>query len=64
MLVQNRVFGRVKGFSYESIRDFIDRLIDGEPFRVSLEDAADVTRVVLAIMESAESRMPVDVNYG
>ena len=53
----------MKGFSYESIRDFIDRLIDGAPFRVSLEDAADVTRVVLAIMESAKSRMPVDVNY-
>lgn len=64
VLVQNRVFGRVKGFSYESIRDFIDRLIDGEPFRVSLQDAADVTRVVLAIMESAKARMPVDVNYG
>lgn len=63
ILVKNRVFGQVKGFSYESIRDFIDRLVDGKPFRVSLEDAADVTRVVLAIMESSETRMPVTVKY-
>ena len=63
IIVSNRVFDRVKGFSYESIRDFIDRLIDGKPFRVSMEDAAEVTRVVLAIMESAETRMPVEIKY-
>lgn len=29
ILVSNRVFDRCKGLSYESIRDFIDRLVDG-----------------------------------
>ena len=36
ILVSNTVFDRCKGFAYESIRDFIDRLIDGREFRVSL----------------------------
>lgn len=63
ILVSNTVFGRCKGFSYESIRDFVDRLVDGEEFRVTLEDARRTAIAILAIHESAEKGVPVDVVY-
>lgn len=34
-----------------------------EPFVVSLEDAARTSLAILAIMESAKTRMPVEVDY-
>jgi hypothetical protein len=61
VLVRNSVHGRVKGFAYESIRSFIDKLATGEDFIVSLEDAAQVSLVILAIMESAEKHRLVDI---
>lgn len=64
VLVKHNVFGEVKGFAYESIRSFIDRMIDGKPFEVSFDDAANTSLALLAIMESAASRQPVEVNYG
>ena len=64
ILVRNRIHGRVKGFAYESIRSFADRLSSGEDFAVSLEDAARASLAILAIMESARTRTPVDVDYG
>ncbi|MDR2618787.1 MAG: Gfo/Idh/MocA family oxidoreductase [Treponema sp.] len=63
VLVRNTVHGRVKGFAYESIRSFIDKLAAGEDFIVSLEDSAMVSIVILAIMESAKKREPVEVRY-
>lgn len=63
ILVRNQVDGRVKGFAYESIRSFVDRLIDGKPFLVSLEDAARTSISILAVLESARDRMPVTVQY-
>lgn len=63
VLVRNRVHGRVKGFAYESIRSFVDCLATGAPFPVSLEDAARTSMAILAIMESAEKRMPVEIEY-
>ena len=61
ILVRNKVHEKVKGFAYESIRSFIDKLATEEDFIVSLEDAAQVSIVILAIMESAEKRAPVDI---
>ena len=61
VLVQNHIFGNPKGFAFESIRSFVDCLLTGEEFHVSLEDAANTSLAILAIMESAEKRMPVDV---
>ena len=61
VLVRNTVHGRVKGFAYESIRSFIDKLITGEEFIVSLEDSAQVSLVILAIMESAEKHIPIEI---
>ena len=63
VIVKNRVFGRCKGFAYESIRSFADHLASGTPFDVSIADAANTTLVVLAIMESAESGQVVKVRY-
>ena len=63
VLVQNHIFGNPKGFAFESIRSFVDCLLTGEEFHVSLEDAANTSLAILAIMESAEKRMPVDVEF-
>ena len=63
ILVRNSIHGKVKGFAYESIRSFVDKIISGEPFIVTMEDAAKTSLAILAIMESAESRMPVEVAY-
>ena len=62
VIVQNKIFGQPKGFAYESIRVFVDCLISGEEFPVSLEDAAYGVIALLAIMESSETRMPVEID--
>ncbi len=64
ILVRNRIHGYVKGFAYESIRSFVDCLISGRPFIVSMEDAARTSIAILSIMESAKTRTPVAVDYG
>ncbi|MCG8498886.1 MAG: Gfo/Idh/MocA family oxidoreductase [Firmicutes bacterium] len=63
ILVKNNIFDQAKGFSYESIRSFVDSLYSGKEFRVSLQDAANVSLIILAIMESAQTGKPVKVNY-
>lgn len=63
ILVSNMVFDRCKGLSYESIRDFIDRLVDGKEFRVTLEDARKTAIAILAIHKSAELGTPIEVKY-
>jgi predicted dehydrogenase len=64
VLVQDAVFGQPKGFAFESIRSFVDCLLTGEEFHVSLRDAANATLALIAVMRSAETGMPVDVDYG
>ena len=63
VLVQNTIFGYPAGFAFQSIRSFVDCLVSGEDFLVSLDDAVKVSLIVLAIMESAETRQPVEVRY-
>jgi predicted dehydrogenase len=63
VVVQHSVFGYPKGFAFESIRSFVDCILSGEEFRVSVEDAANTSLAILAIMESAKKRMPVEVAY-
>lgn len=63
ILVKHFIHGQAAGFSYQSIRYFIDRLIDGKESIISAKDAANTTLVLLAIMESAKNRMPVEVEY-
>jgi len=63
ILVRDTIFGYPAGFAYQSIRSFVDCLVSGEEFKVSLEDSAKVSFIVLAIMESARTRQPVEVRY-
>ncbi len=63
VLVKHFVHGSASGFSYQSIRYFIDRIIDGKECIISAEDAANTSLVILAIMESAKARKPVEVQY-
>ena len=63
IIVQQYIEGEPKGFAFESIRSFAERLVDGKPFLVSVEDAAKTSLALLAVMESAEKRMPVKVEY-
>lgn len=64
VIVQNKVFGQPKGFAFESIRAFVDCLISGEAFPVTMREAATGVLAILAIMESSKTRMPVEVDYG
>jgi hypothetical protein len=41
----------------------VDCLLSGEEFHVSVEDAANTSLALLAIMESARNRTPVEVRY-
>lgn len=63
VLVRHFVHGKPRGFAYESIRHFVDQLLNGQPFLVSVEDAANTSLTVLAILESARTRQPVSVQY-
>ncbi len=63
VLVRHFIHGKAKGFAYESIRHFIDRMLDGKDFLVSVEDAANTSLTILAIMDSARTGMPVKVTY-
>ena len=55
--------GRHVGFVHESIKHFVDCVADGKQPEVTLEDGVRVSKVILAIMESAKEREPVKVNY-
>jgi predicted dehydrogenase len=63
ILVQHSVFGQPRGFAFESIRSFVDCILSGREFPVSLEDAANTSLVILAIMRSARQGQPVEVEY-
>ncbi len=63
ILVQNKIFGKCAGFAYESIRSFIDKLVSGEEFHVTLKEAANISMAIFAVMESAETGKPVEIQY-
>jgi len=63
ILVQNKIFGKHSGFAFQSISGFVDCILTGKEFPVTLEDSANTVLAILAIMESAKTRMPVEVNY-
>lgn len=63
VLVKHSVHGRLKGFAYESINSFVDKLASDEPFIVSLEDAANTSLAILGILESARTGKVVKVDH-
>ena len=62
-LVGPAVRGRHVGFAYESIRSFVDSLATGAPIHATLDDGIKVSKVILAIMDSATERSPKTVSY-
>jgi len=63
IVVKHTVFDYPKGFAFESIRSFVDCILSGEEFKVSIKDAANTSLVLLAVMESAKTRTPIEVQY-
>ena len=63
VIVSNSIFGNPKGFAFESIKGFVDCVLSGKEFPVTMYDAANTSLAILAIMESAKTRMPVEVQY-
>lgn len=59
--VKHSVFGEWKGFAYESIRSFVDCLISGDEFHVTLEESANISLALLAVMESADTGKIVQI---
>jgi predicted dehydrogenase len=63
LLIMPEIHGKYMGFAYESIRDFVEKLSSREEFLAGFEDGYRVSKVILAIMESASKREPVTVEY-
>ena len=62
-LVGPAVRDRHVGFAYESIRSFVVCVATGAPVQATLDDGIKVSKVILAIMESASERTPKTVRY-
>lgn len=61
--IQPTVYGKPLGFAVESIRHFVDCVVnDGEPL-VTGEDGLAATRVIQAMEQSADSGEPVDISW-
>jgi predicted dehydrogenase len=63
VLVAPSIHGKRPGFAYESIRTFVDCVSQDTSFPTTLEDGLRVSRVILAMFESAAKREPVTVQY-
>ncbi len=63
VLVAPCIHGKRPGFAYESIRTFVDCLAQDKPLPVTLKDGIRVSRVILAMFESAAKGEPVTVQY-
>jgi hypothetical protein len=55
--------GKVEGFAANNIRSFVDALISGCPFNITVDEAADTCLAILAILESAGKKQVVEVKY-
>lgn len=62
-LIMPILHGKPMGFAHESIRDFVEKLASGEEFLATFEDGYRVSKVILALIASAEKRMPCEVQY-
>ncbi len=63
VLVKHFIHGEPKGFSYESINSFVDKLLSGEEFIVTLKDSMHTCLALLAIIESAKTGLPIKLDY-
>jgi len=63
VLVKPLIHGKPMGLAHESIRDFIEKIFYKEELLISLEESVNVTKIILAILESVEKKEPVRVMY-
>ncbi|MDK2896502.1 MAG: hypothetical protein PWP04_622 [Candidatus Atribacteria bacterium] len=63
ILIMPTIHGKPMGFAHESIRDFIEKLANGEKFVADFQDGYQVSKVVLSLLASADERMPKEVKY-
>ncbi|MGA2073575.1 MAG: Gfo/Idh/MocA family oxidoreductase [Terriglobia bacterium] len=56
------IHGKRIGFAYESIMDFIECVTQGKPVRATLEDGVRTSKVLLAMLKSAEEMQPVKLS--
>lgn len=63
VLVSHYVHGKAKGFAFDSIVHFVDCLLNDEPFLVDMNDGINTSLVILSILESVKSGLPVTVHY-
>ncbi len=63
VIVKPHIHGKPMGLAYESIRDFIERVYYKKELLISLEESINITKIILAIFESAEKKVPVNVVY-
>lgn len=61
VIVKLNIHGKPGGFGIESIQHFADCVVNGRTPLVSVEDGVRNTAALVAVHESAESGMPVDV---
>jgi predicted dehydrogenase len=59
IFVKPVIHGKPMGFAHESIRSFIDCIASNVPFVVDAYDGLEVTKVIDAIIRSAETREPM-----
>ena len=55
--------GRVEGFAPNNIRNFVEALMSNKPFNITVDEAADCSLAILAILESAEKKQVIEVKY-
>jgi predicted dehydrogenase len=62
VLIMPTVFGQLKGFAVESIKHFVDCVIQDKAPMVTGEDGLSVTKIIRAAIESAEKGEPVTLS--
>ncbi|MFW6308599.1 MAG: Gfo/Idh/MocA family protein [bacterium] len=63
ILVNHFIHGKAEGFAYKSILHFVENLLSGKEFLVSVKDAVKTSLIILAILESDQKKKPVEVDY-
>ena len=61
--ITNSVFDEPKGFSFESIKDFVRKLYFDEEFIIQFEDSINVNKVLFKILESSKKHEPIEIVY-
>lgn len=61
LFVCPEVHGQVRGFALDSIRHFVDCIVEDREPMCTLADGLEVSKVILAIHQSADEGRPVDV---